>query len=66
LRIPTDALAGANGTNHSLRRPTLNQLVRKVLVIPLAMVVRGELLECWPEMSFTERNDAVEAVLSHD
>jgi hypothetical protein len=41
---PADPPAAANGASHSLCRHTLNQLVPKTLVIPLTMVVRGELL----------------------
>ena len=56
-----DALAPANGARRSLRRWTFNQLVHKTLVIPFAMIVRGELLQCGAQVPFAERNDAIEA-----
>jgi hypothetical protein len=46
-----------------LRRRTIDQLVSKPLVIPLAVVVLRELLQCSPQVPFTERHDAFEAFL---
>jgi hypothetical protein len=45
---PADSLPATHRANRSLRRRTIDELVRKLLVIPLAMVVHGELLQCSP------------------
>jgi len=62
---PADSPSATNRANRSLRGRRIDQLVRKPLVIPLAMVVHSELLQCSPQMPFTERHDAIEAFLLH-
>jgi hypothetical protein len=44
----------ANGASHALRRWTFNQLVRETLVIPLKMIVRGELLQGSGQVPFAQ------------
>jgi hypothetical protein len=43
---PTDSQAVTNCARRRLLGRTFDQLVRQALVIPLAMIVRGELLQC--------------------
>ena len=40
-----------------------DQLVRDPLVVPLVMVVSGKLVRGRPQVAFSERNDAVEALI---
>src|SRR5262245_40092000 len=54
---PADSLAAANGARSSLRRRAFDQLVRESLVISLAMVMRGEFVQCVPQMPLAERDD---------
>ncbi len=62
---PADSLPATNRANRSLPGRTIDQLVPEALVIPLAVVVHGELLQCSLQMRFTDRNDAIEAFLLH-
>jgi hypothetical protein len=48
-----------------LRGRTIDQLVSETWVVPLAMVVRRELVKCLAQVPFAERNDAIQAFLRH-
>jgi hypothetical protein len=45
-------------------RDPVNQLAGEALMVPLGMVVRDELANRAAKMAFTERDHAIEAVLS--
>lgn len=53
------------GARNGLGGQPTHDVVAPGWVIPLAMVVRGELVSCSPEMPFREWNTAVQAFLLH-
>ncbi len=60
----TEPLPPMNRTADALLERTIDQLVVDPLVIPFAMVVCDEIGERPPKMPFTERDHAIQALLS--
>ena len=56
---PSDSLATTDSTRLSLHNRTVNQLVGKSLVIPLAMVMRDKLSQSPTKVPFAERDDSI-------
>ena len=57
----TDTLASPNGTRGSLPWWTIDELVAQPLVVSFTMVMRPEVGQRLPQMTFTERDHAIEA-----